>query len=126
MSSLDFEAGARPYLKMGTLMWLLDPMFGFFLWAAHFLLIYVVAAVACVLGLGGASGGARSAFLVVLGLVTAASAVLLVLHAAWRYRQQRDVPAQHFRMAVTVGGDAIATVAVLLQFFPILLVPQCA
>ncbi|WP_414476023.1 hypothetical protein [Microvirga sp. M2] len=111
---------------MGTLVWLLDPAFGFFLWAAHFLVIYIAAAVACVLGLGAASADAQSAFLTGLGLVTAASAVILVLHAVWRYRQQRDVPAQRFRMSFTIGCDAIASFAVLLQFFPILLVPVCA
>jgi hypothetical protein len=126
MSSLDLDAGADPRTKMGTLVWLLDPAFGFFVWAAHFLLIYVAAAVACVVGLGGASEGAQSAFLTGLALMTVASAVVLVLHGAWRYRQQRDVLAQRFRMSVTIGGDAIATVAILLQFFPILLVPLCA
>jgi hypothetical protein len=43
-----------------------------------------------------------------------------------RYRQQQDVPAQRFRMSVTIGGDAIAMLAIVLQFFPILLVPLCA
>jgi hypothetical protein len=126
MSSLDLDAGAHPPSKMGTLVGLLDPAFGFFVWSAHFLVIYIAAAVACVLGLGGAGEGAQSAFLTGLGLVTAASAVILVLHAAWRYRQQRHVPAQRFRMSVTMGGDAIAEVAILLQFFPILMVPLCA
>ena len=53
---------------MGTLVGLLDPAFGFFVWAAHLLAIYIAAAVACVVGLGGASAGARSAFLTGLGL----------------------------------------------------------
>jgi hypothetical protein len=111
---------------MGTLVWLLDPAFGFSVWAAHFLAIYIAAAVVCVLGLGEASAGARSAFLTGLTLMTAVCAGILVLHAVWRYRQQRDVPAQRFRMSVTLGGDAIATVAIVLQFFPILMVPLCA
>lgn len=126
MSSLELEAGAGPLSKMVTLVGLLDPALGFFVWAAHFLVIYIAAAVACVLGLGGASPSARSTFLAGLALVTVVSAGILVLHAVWRYRQQRDVPAQRFRMSVTIGGDAIATVAILLQFFPILMVPLCA
>lgn len=126
MSSLELDAGPEPSTKLGTLVWLLDPAFGFFVWAAHFLIVYIAAAVACVLGLGGANAGARSAFLIGLGLATAASAAVLALHAAWRYRQQRRVPAQGFRMAITLGGDAIAAIAVLLQFFPIALVPLCA
>lgn len=111
---------------MGTLVWLLDPVFGFFVWAAHFLIVYIATAVACVLGLGEAGAGVQSAFLTGLGVVTAVSAGILVLHAVWRYRQQRGVPAHRFRVSVTAGGDAIATVAILLQFFPILMVPLCA
>jgi len=125
MSSLELDAGAEPRSTTGTLVWLLDRAFGFFVWAAHFLVIYIVTAVACVLGLGGAGASARLTFLAGLGLVTVFSAGVLVLHALWRYRQQRDIPAQRFRMSVTVGSDAIAVVAVLLQSFPILLVPLC-
>jgi len=126
MSSLELGAEADPRAKMGTLYWLLDPAFGHFVWAVHFLVVYVATAVACVLGLGAASAAARTAFLTALAVVTLATAGLLVGHALRRYRQQRGVAEQHFRMAVTIGNDAIATVGVLLQFFPILLVPVCA
>ena len=125
MSSLERDARAEPPSRLGTLFGLLDPAFGFFVWAAHFLGIYIAAAVACVLGLGSASPDSRSAFLTGLMLLTVISAGILVLHGLWRYRQQRAVPAQRFRMSVTIGGDAIAAVAVLLQFFPIAMVPLC-
>ena len=103
---------------------LLDPIFGLFVWAAHFVVVYVVAAVACVLGLG-AGSGARPALMAVLAIGTVATAVLTWLHAARRYRQQRSVASQRFRMALTVGSDAIASIAILWQLFPLLLVPAC-
>ena len=126
MSSLELGAEADPRAKMGTLYGLLDPALGHFVWAVHFLVVYIATAVACVLGLGAASAAARTAFLTALAVATLATAALLVGHALRRYRQQRGVAEQHFRMAVTIGNDAIATVGVLLQFFPILLVPVCA
>jgi chromate transport protein ChrA len=93
------------------------------LWAVHFLAVYVATALACVLGLGAA--GARSGFVATLALVTVAAAAAALLHAAWRYRQQRAVPGLQFRMSVTIGCDAIASVAIIWQLFPILLVPPC-
>jgi undecaprenyl pyrophosphate phosphatase UppP len=95
------------------------------LWAVHFLAVYVATALACVLGLGAAGAGARSGFVATLALVTVAAAAAALLHAAWRYRQQRAVPDLQFRMAVTIGCDAIASVAIIWQLFPILLVPPC-
>ena len=38
---------------------LLDTAFGYFVWAIHFLIVYVVEAVACQLGLGIADPGTR-------------------------------------------------------------------
>jgi hypothetical protein len=57
--------------------------------------------------------------------VTLASAALVLGHAFKRYREHL-ASEQRFRRAMTIGNDAIAAVAVLLQFFPILLVPVCA
>jgi hypothetical protein len=126
MSSLDLGAEAEPASKVGVLFALLDPAFGFFLWSVHFLVVYIAAAVACVLGLGGASASTRSAFLIALVLVTLVAAAVLAIHGVVRYRQLRGVPDQQFRMSVAIGGDAIAAVAVLWQLFPILMVPLCA
>jgi hypothetical protein len=120
MSSLDAEV--EPQTKAGTLVRLLDPAFGFFVFSIHFLVVYIAEAVACALGLV----GARSGFLWSLALVTLACAAVAIGHSATRYRQQRHVPDQRFRMAMTIGNDAIASLAILLQLFPILLVPVCA
>jgi hypothetical protein len=105
---------------------LLDPVFGLLAWAVHFLVVYVAAAVACVLGLGAASASVRSSFLIVLAVVTVATVGAVIVHAVRRYRQQRGVPDLGFRMAVTIGCDAIAGVAILWQLFPLVLVPACA
>lgn len=104
----------------------LDLAFGFFAWGAHFLTVYVATAVACVLGLGGADAASRSAFLMALVLVTVAFAALLVWHAWRRHREGRAHAERGFLTLVAIGGDAIALVAVVWQFFPIVLVPACA
>lgn len=105
---------------------LLDPMFGFFVWAAHLLAIYIAAAVACQLGLGTTGSRMQTMFIAVLVLVTLATAVLLLLHALRRYRQYGGADETRFRASVTVGCDAIATVAVVAQLLPLLMVPVCA
>ena len=105
---------------------LLDAALGYFVWAAHFLVLYVATAVSCQLGLGTAPESSRTTFLVVLALVTVAAAAVVVLHATRRYRQQRDLPDRRFRMAVTIGNDAVATVAIAWQLLAITLVPLCA
>jgi hypothetical protein len=104
---------------------LLDTGFGFYVWAAHFLAIYIGTALACVLGLGAAGAGRRTAFLAALTVLTLIAAAVLGWHALRRYRQYRAMPERHFRMTVTIGGDAIAAVAVAWQLFPIFLVPVC-
>lgn len=81
MSSLRLDAEAEPRSKAGTLVRLLDPAFGFFVWSAHFLVVYIVTAVLCVLGLGAASADAQSTFMTTLGVVTVAAAAILLLHA---------------------------------------------
>jgi len=126
MSSLELADQVEPYTGVGTLRRLLDPAFGHFVWAAHFLMVYIGTAVACVLGLGAAAEGARTTFLIVLMGLTAVAAAVVVGHAIWRHRQYRDLPDQRFRMVVTIGNDGIATVGIVWQLFPILLVPVCA
>ncbi len=101
-------------------------MFGFFVWAAHLLAIYVATALACQFGLGGSDGEARASFVAALVVVTVVAAAVVVLHALLRYRQQRDVPDRRFRMSVTMGCDAIATAAIAWQLVAISLVPICA
>ena len=122
-SSADVAPAAR---ADGGLPSLLDLGSGFFVWAAHFLAVYVTAAVACVLGLGAAGRGARAVFVTVLIVVTLAAAAVNATHAVRRYRRDHGAPERRFRMGVTLGGDAIATVAIVWQLFPLLLVPPCA
>ncbi len=126
MSSPSLDLGSAPRAKTGGVRALLDAMFGFFVWAAHLLAIYAGTALACQFGLGGASPAARAGTVTVLLLVTLAAAGIIVLHALRRYRQQRDAPDRRFRMAMTLGCDTIATVAVAWQLLAILLVPLCA
>jgi hypothetical protein len=104
---------------------LLDSTFGFFVWVAHLLAIYIGTAVACQLGLGAASEGTRAMFVTVLTVITVAAAAIVVWHAGRRYRQQRELPERRFRMSVTMGCDAIATVAIAWQLLAILLVAAC-
>jgi hypothetical protein len=126
MSSLEFDSEREPASKVGVLFRLLDPAFGFFVWAIHFLIVYIAAAVACALGLGAATASARSTLLIALVLVTLAAIAVLAIHGTLRYRQMRGATNQQFRMSLALGGDAIAAVAVLWQLFPIMLVPLCA
>jgi len=117
------EAGSRTE----GLSRLLDVAFGFFVWAAHFLIVYIATALACALGPGAASaGGGRAALLTALVLVTVAAAAIVMLHALRRYRQQRELSDHGFPLSVTIGCDAIALVAIVWQLFPIFLVPACA
>ncbi len=105
---------------------LLDGMFGFFVWAAHLLAVYISTALACQFGLGTAGRGGRASFVGALVLVTIAAAAIVVLHALRRYRLQRDVPDRQFRMSVTLGCDTVATVAIAWQLLAVALVPICA
>lgn len=122
-AAVDREGTRQGRAGVGAL---LDTSFGYFVWAAHLLAVYIATAVSCQLGLGAAVAGARTAFLSVLVLLTVIMAGIVVLHAAGRYRQQRDVPGLRFRMTVTIGNDAIATVAIAWQLLAITLLPLCA
>jgi hypothetical protein len=105
---------------------LLDTAFGYFVWATHFLVVYIATAVSCQLGLGTAGAGIRRTFLAVLALVTVAAVAVVVLHAIRRYRHQHDLPGRRFRSTVTIGNDAVAAVAIAWQLLAITLVPLCA
>ena len=74
----------------------------------------------------GTARGRQNGFLTSLALLTIATAAAVILHAFLRYRRLRSAPDQQFRMSVTVGCDAIATVAILLQLFPVHLARLCA
>ena len=118
MLSLDLSSHDDAPPRRRSVRRILDLAFGFFVWAIHFLVIYIVAAVACVLGLGAASEAMQNSLLGVLTVVTLAAAAIVVVHAVRRYRSQRAAHDQHFRMSVTGGCDAIAVVAIAGQFLP--------
>ena len=125
MPSVSAEPNITPH-EARSVSRVLDLAFGFFVWAAHFLIIYIATAVSCVLGLGGASNAARTSFLTTLALITVAAAVVVIVHGLRRYMTLRAAPEQRFRMTVTVGCDAVAAIAIIGQFLPIFLVPLCA
>jgi cytochrome bd-type quinol oxidase subunit 2 len=104
---------------------LLDSAFGFFVWAVHFLAVYVSTAIACQLGLGNAGQASRTVYATVLIGVTIAAAAIVVLHAIRRYRRDREDAERRFRLWVTVGCDTLATIAIAWQIFPLLLIPPC-
>ena len=91
--------------------------FGFFVWAAHFVLIYVGAAMACVLKAGDLGP--------VWVAVTVVAAAVVAGHGLTRYRRAKTMPDEDFARTVTVGGDAIALVAILWQLLAIAIVPAC-
>ena len=108
MSAPSANPAVRSQREEKTISPLLDAVFGFLVWAIHLLAIYIATALACVLGLGTAAAGTRMGFLTILALVTVVAAASVVLHALRRYRQQRAVLEQRFRMSITIGCDAIA------------------
>ncbi len=126
MSSAEIPAQGEEAPGRGGLKALLDTVFGFFVWAVHFLAIYIATAVSCQLGLGAADTSSRRVFAGLLILVTVAATALVVHHAVRRYRQQREHPRLAFRLTVTIGNDAIAAVAIAWQLLAVLLVPLCA
>jgi hypothetical protein len=126
MSSLELDAETEPHTKLGTAFRLLDPVFGHFVWAAHFLLVYVGAALACTLGVAEAGTGIRAAFIAGLLLLTAAAAALVVAHGLRRHRQYKNAKDKGFLLSITLGNSGIALVGIVWQLFPILLVPLCA
>lgn len=125
MPSHRLDAGVEPRSDTGVLYRLLDPIFGFLIWAAHLLVVYIAAAVACQLGLGTASAATHAAFTTMLALVTVGAAAIVLLHAVRSYRQRRGALDEGFLVWVTIGNDAIATFAIVWQLYAILLVPIC-
>jgi hypothetical protein len=125
MRSDKLDATEEARSEAGVLSRLLDLVFGLFVWIMHFVAIYAATAVACVLGLGAADASVRSTFVTALVIVTVVAAAVVILHALKTYRWRGEVPNRRFLRGITIGHDAIATVGILYQLFPILLVPVC-
>jgi Bacterial signalling protein N terminal repeat len=125
MRSANVDATVETPSEARVLYRLLEPVFGLFIWAMHFLAVYAATAVACVLGLGAADVGVRSTFTATLVAVTVAAAAGVGLHALTRYRRQEKILDRRFLMEITLALDAIAALGILWQLFPILMVPVC-
>ena len=122
--SVHAENGSR-YTGQGSVRRLLDPAFGFFVWAVHLVVIYVANALFCVLGIAARSPGAATSLVVSLAAVTIVAAVIVGIHGLRRYRQRPESDNQGFLMNMAVGQDAIAAVAILWQLIPIFMTPVC-
>ncbi len=110
---------ARPVYR------LLDSVFGFVVWAAHLLVVYIATAVACQLGLGSQPGSVQSTVVGILCVVTLGAAAAVVWHAIRRYGQQKEMRERGFLARIAVGHDAVAALAILWQLMPLLMVPLC-
>jgi hypothetical protein len=126
MSSPSTDTAVEPRAHRETLSRVLDLAFGFFVWAVHFLVVYVAAATYCVVNPDAAESGASGIFSTALAIVTVAAVLTVLVHAWLRYRRRTGLPDERFRLAVIVGCDAIAALAIGLQLVPLRLVPWCA
>lgn len=100
---------------------LFDPLVGFLIWGIHFVVVYVVQAVACVLGVG-----ASQAILVRTGLVALTLAALaLVAWHGWRASLRRHDPRERFMSRITLGHDGLAAVGIAWQLYPLLMLALC-
>ena len=122
--SLD-DAAAEPGTQVGVVFRLLDPAFGFGVWAVHFLVVYVSTAVACQVGLGSRDARVQSAVVITLIAITLLAAAIVAMHAVKRYRQLPEVHDGGFLLKIAVGHDALAALAILWQLMPITMVPLC-
>jgi hypothetical protein len=120
--SLDTIVNSRAH---GAVRRLLDPAFGFFVWAAHFLTVYVTTALACVMGLDSRAPSGHAAFVMFLVAVTIAATLLVARHGLQRYRHENAAEPDGFLEHIAVGQDALAAAAILYQLFPIVMVPLC-
>jgi hypothetical protein len=111
------DGEVEPRTEAGAVYRLLDSVFGFFVWAVHLVVIYVVEAVACQLG--------RTVFVVALVIVTLIAAALVLGHGAKRYGQRNETRDHGFLIRIAVGHDLLAALAILWQLFALLMVPVC-
>jgi hypothetical protein len=122
MPSASTSANAR--LEARGVLRLVGSAFGFFVWGAHFLVVYIAEAVACQLAVVSVlSPGAGLIALLATGTVLAA---LVVIAHAWRLSRRWHADGEDaFLARIGVGQDAIATLAILWQLIPLFTVPVC-
>lgn len=117
--SLQVDASNRS----GTVRTLLDLLFGFLVWAVHFLVVYCVNALACARGIGDATALAQSglrSFFVFATLIGLASVGLHAAHL-WRRRGSEN----DFLARLGLGCNAVAAVAMMMQLLPLSLLHLC-
>lgn len=119
------DAALEGQREPGAVRRLLDPAFGFFVWAAHLVVIYVANAVFCVLDVTSRNPRAGTALVIALAAVTIVAAAIVGGHGLKRYRERPETPDQGFLFNVAVGQDAIAAMAILWQLVPIFMSPVC-
>ena len=103
---------------------LVGSAFGFFVWAAHLLVLYIAEAVAC--QLAAVSVTVPGAGLIgVLAIITMIAALIVVVHAGRMGRQRHTEGEDAFLARIGIGQDAIATLAILWQLIPLFTVPLC-
>ena len=117
------DARSRP--NYGALYRLLDPVFGFFVWAAYFLIVYVGQATVCSLW-PGMSAPERTVVKVALVAATLVAIGVIAAHGWLRYRQRGPAHDSAFRTNLAVGLDGLAGVASAWMLIPILFTPLCA
>lgn len=119
------DAAVERLTEAGVVYRLLDPVFGFGVWAAHLLVVYVSTAVMCQLGLGSREATVQSNVLISLSVVTLVAAALVLGHAAKRYRQRQEMRDHGFLVRIAIGHDAVAALAIIWQLMPLWMVPLC-
>jgi hypothetical protein len=115
------DAATESEPETGAVYRLLDPAFGFGVWALHLLVVYVSTAVACQLGLASRDASVQSSVLMTLIAITLVAAAVVVAHAVRRYHQHDH----GFLARLAVGHDAVAALAILWQLMPLMMVPLC-
>ena len=113
----------RPPDGAGGIVALLAPTVGFIVWAAHFLFVYCLTAIACAMG-----WGARAMMWTLVAQVVATVLALAAIgvHAWLAARPPADVVDRTFMLRLTLGCDAIAAFGVVVMLGPILLTPGCS
>ncbi len=109
--------------RSGNAGMLLDPLFGFIVWAVHFLVIYCANGLACARGIGASGAALQVTFKSLLIAVTILALVVVVAHAVIRWRR-RDA-AYPFLSDIAVGNSAIAAVGIAMQMYPLLMLHLC-
>lgn len=115
---------ASAHVETGTLRSLLGSAAGFYVWAAHLLIVYMAQAVACQLAVVSVASPGRG-LIMALAIFTVLAAVLVIIHGRQQWRQRHGTNDTAFLARLAAGQDAIAALAILWQLIPLFTVPLC-